>query len=670
MHLGNVAFGPALRALFYGVRFWISVCLALYIAYALQLDNPFWAGTSAAVVCQPHVGAALRKGWFRMVGTVAGGLFILMLTACLPQREAAFLSALALWVGASALMASLFRNFMSYAAALAGYTAVIIAADVLGAVGGASDQVFFYVYTRTSEICIGIVVATVVLAATDMGGAPRRLATQMADIATEIIHGFARTLSQARTGALDSRTIRRELIRRVVALEPVIDEALGESSRLRALAPVLYAAVHHMVQALASWRTVCAHLIERADWNRDEARALLLRWPSEMQTDSPPPLPSAIGELVSLRERYRALASALRELPAATPSSRLLAVHTAQVLSGVSRVLNGMVLLGNGPVSKVARGYTFPFSVADWLPGIISATRATLAMGAVELWWVATAWPNGTVALTFVAVGVCLFGPREELAFATVARFMAGVALSVVCAAIAKFALLPGLSTFAGLSLVLGVFLVPLGALSAQGWRTAMFTGAAVLFTALLAPENQMNYDTRQFYNNSLAILVGLGAATLSFRLLPPLSTATRSRRLLALTRRDLRRIAVDEVSWTAEAWQGLIVKRLLELPVDTQPLQLAQMIAALSVGLEVVYLRSGTGRLGHPPLMIGALDALAQGRSALSIQRLAALDQALTVWPREAPGASEILRVRDSILLISEGLSQHADYFDSGVVK
>ena len=28
---------------------WASVCLALYIAFWLELDNPYWAGTSAAI---------------------------------------------------------------------------------------------------------------------------------------------------------------------------------------------------------------------------------------------------------------------------------------------------------------------------------------------------------------------------------------------------------------------------------------------------------------------------------------------------------------------------------------------------------------------------------------------------------------------------------------------
>ena len=48
--------------LLFGLRLWASVCLALWVAFWLELDNAFWAGTSAAVVCQPHLGASLRKG--------------------------------------------------------------------------------------------------------------------------------------------------------------------------------------------------------------------------------------------------------------------------------------------------------------------------------------------------------------------------------------------------------------------------------------------------------------------------------------------------------------------------------------------------------------------------------------------------------------------------------
>src|ERR1700681_2574073 len=118
------AAGPPLL---FGLRLWAAVCLALYVAFCLQLDNAYWAGTSAALVCQPHLGASLRKGWYRMIGTVVGAVAIVVLTACFVQDRAAFLVCLALWGAACALVATLLRNFAAYSAALEGYTAAIIA---------------------------------------------------------------------------------------------------------------------------------------------------------------------------------------------------------------------------------------------------------------------------------------------------------------------------------------------------------------------------------------------------------------------------------------------------------------------------------------------------------------------------------------------------------------
>src|SRR5271163_4712366 len=148
--------GPQLRdlartaapALLFGLRLWASVCLALYVAFWLELDTPSWAGTTAPIVCQPTLGASLRKGWYRMVGTVVGAIAIVVMTACFPQDRAAFLVSLALWGAACALTATLLRNFASYSAALAGITAAIIALDQLGATGGLNGQAFTFAVIR------------------------------------------------------------------------------------------------------------------------------------------------------------------------------------------------------------------------------------------------------------------------------------------------------------------------------------------------------------------------------------------------------------------------------------------------------------------------------------------------------------------------------------------
>jgi hypothetical protein len=171
--LGNAAraSGEPLR---FGLRLWASICLALYVAFWLQLDNAYWAGASAVIVCQPHLGASLRKGWFRMIGTVVRAVAIVVLTASFPQDRVAFLVGLALWGATCALGATLLRHFAAYAAALAGFTAAIIASHELGATGGVNGQAFVLAISRVSEIWIGLVCAGVVLATTDFGRASPR----------------------------------------------------------------------------------------------------------------------------------------------------------------------------------------------------------------------------------------------------------------------------------------------------------------------------------------------------------------------------------------------------------------------------------------------------------------------------------------------------------------
>src|SRR5580693_6249647 len=117
----NSAFAKTAKAapaLLFALRLWASVCLALFVAFWLELDNPFWAGTSAAVVCQPQLGASLRKGWFRMMGTVVGATMVVVLTALFPQDRILYLALLALWCGLCVFVATVLRNFASYAAAL------------------------------------------------------------------------------------------------------------------------------------------------------------------------------------------------------------------------------------------------------------------------------------------------------------------------------------------------------------------------------------------------------------------------------------------------------------------------------------------------------------------------------------------------------------------------
>ena len=255
------ALAGARAPLLFGIRLWASVCLALFVAFWLQFDEPFWAATSAAVVCQPQLGASLRKGWFRIIGTVVGAVAIVVLTACFPQDRIAFFRSWPCGGEICAFVATVLRNFASYAAALAGYTAAIIAADTLGATGGASSEVFMLAIYRASEICIGIVCAGIVLAGTDLGGAQRTLRRHWPDLAADIAGGFTRMLALAGPRMPDTQAERRELIRRVIELDPMIDQALGRvQSHLRGRLTTLQTAVHGLFAVLVGWRGIAVHV--------------------------------------------------------------------------------------------------------------------------------------------------------------------------------------------------------------------------------------------------------------------------------------------------------------------------------------------------------------------------------------------------------------------------
>jgi uncharacterized membrane protein YccC len=162
-----------------------------------------------------------------------------------------------------------------------------------------------------------------------------------------------------------------------------------------------------------------------------------------------------------------------------------------------------------------------------------------------------------------------------------------------------------------------------------------------------------------------LAIVAGVGVAALVFRLLPPLSPALRSRRLLALSLRDLRRLTRGPVQRTAIEWQGRAYSRLSVLPEQAEPLQRAQLMAALWVGTEIIRLRRIAHRFDGDVELDAALRAVANGDSSAAAERLTRLDQRLAALPNTTPGARARLRARGSILAMSEALAQHAAYFD-----
>jgi uncharacterized membrane protein YccC len=658
--------------LLFGLRLWASVCLALYLAFWLELDHAYWAGASAAVVCQPRLGASLRKGRFRMIGTAIGAIAIVALTACFPQQRIGFLLGLAGWVAACGFAAALLRNFAAYAAALAGFTAAIIASDELGAVGGLNGQAFTLAVTRASEICIGILCAGIVLAGTDLGGARRRLAAQLGDVVTEIAARLVDVWRPGEPRGEEFADVWGGLVGRIVALDPAVEEALGEASELRARSQILHAATDGLFASLSAlWISIL--YLGRLPGEDGRRKVALVRetlppelWPSPAREA---PI-NWIGKPYQTRRSFLAATRALVALPNCDPSLRLLADEAARALLGLSRPLDASALLVGEPVRRFWRPWHA--DSPDWAPAALNAARTFVAICAVEMFWILTAWPNGAEAIAFAAIAVILFTLRGDRAYSTSVSFMIGACLSVALAAVVKFAVLPRIDGFGGFSLTIGVVLVPVGALLTRPRLNGMCAAVVALFIPLLAPANAISYDAQQFGNSVLAVVAGVGAGALALCLLPPLSAEQRARRLLALTLRDFRRLAAPASRRSIGDWEHHVHRRFVALPDSAESGQRSQLAAMLLVGSETIRLRRIVARfdLGFDPSLNLALGALARGETLIAIKSLSDVDRMLAALPDSWSGARARLRARCSILVMSEVLVRYVSYFDSGWMR
>jgi hypothetical protein len=171
-----------------------------------------------------------------------------------------------------------------------------------------------------------------------------------------------------------------------------------------------------------------------------------------------------LAEPVRLRQLCDASAHALVALPAGTPSLKLLADQSFTVLSGISDALDGLALQVADPTRRRScRGHVAPY-IPDWAPALVNAGRAYAAIVPVEFFWTTSAWPTGAVAITWTAISVIYFASKVDKAYSSAMSFGAGTGL----AAIFVFAALPSVETFAGFSIAMGLFLVPVGSLVAQ----------------------------------------------------------------------------------------------------------------------------------------------------------------------------------------------------------
>lgn len=258
------------------------------------------------------------------------------------------------------------------------------------------------------------------------------------------------------------------------------------------------------------------------------------------------------------------------------------------LLAALETALTRRALL-DGPEPPPSR-LDFAFHI-DRTAALHNAIRAIAAMLLASAAWILTAAPTGSGFVTIVGVVCALFATRDNPTTAGLG-FLKGTAWAFAASAICNFALLPMISDFPLLAVVIGLFMVPAGIAMRHPRTAAPAASFAIFFWDLVGPTNQARPDAASFFNGGMTLLAGIACGTLAFALLFPPNARAMRHRLHRAIRHDLAMIGATPGNWTSAAWFSRSADRLGRqlaaeklLPAELMDRDMAGMLAALTIG-------------------------------------------------------------------------------------
>ena len=393
---------PTLRDWVFSAKTFASAMLALWIALRLGLDRPYWAMATVYIVAQPLAGAMRSKALYRFIGTLLGAVVTIALIPNLVDTPVLTLTgALSLWVGACIYFAVLDRTPRSYVFLLAGYSVALIGFPIVDLPGSVWDVVL----ARVEEITLGIVCTTVIGSlvfpiplgpaltarldnwiqnAADwttsvLSGGPEDAAIAAArqKVAADSVEiGMLATHLAYDTSNLQTATIPVAVLQqRVLLLLPVVS---GAAERIRLLREI--GGITPCLRAVLDRMTVWIRSGRAADLS--EAEAL------HADIDALEPAIDATADwkvvvLAGLLVRLRELTDLVHDIMA----------------------LRRQIRLGQPGLAMLtfAHGETIhPLQHRDHAMALHSAVASVIAIGVISVFWIASAWPEGAGAASWL----------------------------------------------------------------------------------------------------------------------------------------------------------------------------------------------------------------------------------------------------------------------------
>jgi len=510
----------------------IAAFLTYWVAMRLELPQPRTAVITVFIVMQPQSGHVFAKSFYRLLGTLAGSVVMVVMMALFPQDSTPFLLLLALWVAFCCAGAARYRNFRAYGFVLAGYTAAFTGLPALAH----PDTSFMAAVWRLLEISLGILCSTLVTAAI----LPQSTGAAMRNTLYQRFGTFARFAIDSLRGDSDPQrfeasnvrfladAVGLEGLRAVTVFEdPHMRRRNGRLNRLNSEFMTIttrFNALHQLLERLRSRGLTPS--VQAIEPGLNELAELLEPFAGRALTATDAAqLASRLSDFkAALPEQVRRLRAEF--IDSAPSDDELLDFHTAYEL--LYRFVDDMhdyaqTHASLADHSHAREKWVEPFvNTTNWTLSLASGVRALVVMAVMSVYWVATAWPSGAtmtlVSAATVALSATTSNPRR-MSF----QMACGTALGAVLGFFQTFFVLPQIDGFPLLCMVLAPVFAFGAFLTTRPQWAGVGIGLLIFFSIGSVPDNLTVYNPYTFINDYIAMIIGmLLCAAAGAIILPP----------------------------------------------------------------------------------------------------------------------------------------------------
>lgn len=475
-----------------------KVALAMVIAYAIALsmdwDNPYWAGFAVAFVSLSTVGQSFNKAAMRMFGTLAAAFFALTLIGLFPQDRWLFMLSLSLYVGFCTYMMT--GPKLQYFWNVCGFVCVIIC------MGGGADPVnaFATAVIRAQETGLGILVYSLVSlllwpvsSRADFFAVGQKLAADQ----RLLFQACCSELQGESTGEVTK--LKGQVLQTQTRFHQLLDAAESDTAVVRESRRqwrLLQAHVTKLTETIGRWHGGFSEIQEMKNLqvfsNLDafiEELDYRLVQTGQMLADQAPARQPVKIELVLDKSGFKRL-SHFERATLAVLQSRLQELDrlTRRQFETVSVIkFFGIFDESAEPGPMPSAGFT---PDPDRMLGVVRV-MLTMWLAYLVLIYVDSI-PGGAGFVTMTTVFAMITASMPQF---PVKKMFAPIALSVAFASLNYLFVMPHLTSFMGLGLLLFVVTFTIGYLFAEPQQALAKTFGLAMFVTIASVNNQQTYS-------------------------------------------------------------------------------------------------------------------------------------------------------------------------------